>query len=365
MKSIVRTLLPLVVGLFLCVAAMGKIRELLDPLNVALNRPLSNFGMASLALIEILLAWWLVSGWHHYRALRSSQSILFLFFLISTFKWLNGETECNCFGKGLKVHPFSMMLIDLCLILMLEISARLTVNIKQNWQSENASHDCQLAQKPILKHTTETGLVSFLPVALALISIVVLLIWMGRSMISIVRAEEVDWIQDPGGSDALIVLALGIEPGQPLFTSWVSPSDRKVLLDREVLCLMVNANCETCRTIVSELANCDLSSRAKELVVVEFNRQISASSETFQSRFDDELAEMEARNPSIRRLQTGKPFAIQTVAPALIKLKNGIVESVETDSEFIKALLVQGINHERSTMEPEQTQQRDVHDSGT
>jgi hypothetical protein len=173
-----------------------------------------------------------------------------------------------------------------------------------------------------------------------------LLLWIGHGKTRAIRLDDVDWSQEWDESEELRVLGLRIHPGQALSVAWASPSNRKVLQEPEVLCLMVNANCDHCRRLVAQLAETNLLGQWKELVVVDFNRHIMGTSEEVRSRFEADIVKLEARNLGIRRLKAGRPFAIQMVAPALIKLKNGIVESIVTDFEDIKYSLVKEINHD-------------------
>jgi hypothetical protein len=349
MKLIFRRLLPLLIGALLCVAAIAKMHVLFEPLSMASHSDLSALGIFGLMLIEITIAWWLVSGWKPLLAWRVSQFMFLLFGVVSGLKWLNGDTDCDCFGPGVKVPPALMTIFDLAIVLALELLFRLNDPSIKPRLAKCAFEDFTLSDKT--KKAMESGGFEFVLVSLMLLSVLVLLVAIQRNKTIVIRMDdegwnEVDWRKDSKALGITKVLPLRMVPGKPLFLSWASPSDKQILQEPYILALMVNGNCEHCRTLVSKLSQHEFVSPKVPLVVVDFNRHLVGTSDEIRGKFEDDLTEL-TRHPGIRHLKTGHRCAIQMVAPALLELENGIVNSIKTDSEEIRRSLL-GENYDYS-----------------
>ncbi len=338
MRSFIQSLLPFLVGGLLCFAALGKVRVLLDPASITMASKWMTWGTAALVMGEIALAWWVVSGWKSRQALRVSQWILFLFALVSGFKWLSGETDCGCFGPEIKIHPFYMAIFDLTLVAILEVHIRLNVSWnpfkEETHPSQGSPHLDRLSDDR--RRPTR-----FLPVAVVLLSALGLLLSIGRRNVQpfrVVRMNEIDWNQETGKPGSFYI-QLRADPGQPLSTTWISPSDRKIFLGPEVTCLMVSINCDHCRTLVKKLADNPFLSN-KSLIIVSFNYFTGYLSEEVEREFEGHLKKIEMLNPGVLRWNASPVIHIHAAAPALLKLNHGIVESVQTDPNDIESSLM-------------------------
>lgn len=99
-----------VVGLLLT-SGLFKSLELLDAPFFSVLGFESRLLSTLVILVELSVAWWMLSGFLGNAAKAVSIVLFSLFLVISILNWVNGNTHCGCFGR-LQVPPLATILLD-------------------------------------------------------------------------------------------------------------------------------------------------------------------------------------------------------------------------------------------------------------